>query len=229
MAKSKIVKDLANGTVDTITALKRAKVLVSELDNHDLINWIDYELIGYPANAKLPDYRITQGRLTGAYMIGLPNNYVKYSNVSIPLGNMPQEAVDALLTIEFRDSIAALKCLSASGQEHGIGKSIPADCFPTIVMYNNNPLMRIVKATVKLSTHELENIFSIIDNKLLDILMTLEREFGKLDELDIDISDKSADELQAIADKILVLIYNNNSITIGNENKFKDTKISTSN
>lgn len=32
MAKSKIIKDLANGEVDTITALKRAKVLVSDLE-----------------------------------------------------------------------------------------------------------------------------------------------------------------------------------------------------
>ena len=33
MAKSKIIRDLANGEVDTITALKRAKVLVSDLNN----------------------------------------------------------------------------------------------------------------------------------------------------------------------------------------------------
>ena len=41
MAKSKIIKDLANSTVDTMTALKRAKVLLSEIDNQEVNNWIN--------------------------------------------------------------------------------------------------------------------------------------------------------------------------------------------
>lgn len=48
MAKSKIIKDLANGEVDTITALKRAKVLVSDLENDGILRWLDYEISGYP-------------------------------------------------------------------------------------------------------------------------------------------------------------------------------------
>ena len=36
MAKSKIIKDIANGDVDSITALKRAKVLVSDLNNPEI-------------------------------------------------------------------------------------------------------------------------------------------------------------------------------------------------
>ena len=44
MAKSKIIKDLANGEVDTITALKRAKVLVSDLANDGILRWLDYEI-----------------------------------------------------------------------------------------------------------------------------------------------------------------------------------------
>lgn len=49
MAKSKIIKDLANSSVDTMTALKRAKVLLSEIDNEDVNNWVNYEIAGYPA------------------------------------------------------------------------------------------------------------------------------------------------------------------------------------
>ena len=37
MAKSKIIKELANGSIDTQTALKRTKVLLQELDNE---KWI---------------------------------------------------------------------------------------------------------------------------------------------------------------------------------------------
>ena len=33
MPRSKIIKELANGTVDTLIALKRTKVLLTEFDN----------------------------------------------------------------------------------------------------------------------------------------------------------------------------------------------------
>mgnify|MGYP005775455751 CR=1 FL=1 len=51
MAKSKIIKDLANSSVNTITALKRAKVLVSALNNAEISKWLDYEISGYPEDA----------------------------------------------------------------------------------------------------------------------------------------------------------------------------------
>ena len=57
MAKSKIIKDLANGEVDTITALKRAKVLVSDLENDGILRWRDYEISGYPEGVAIPSYR----------------------------------------------------------------------------------------------------------------------------------------------------------------------------
>ena len=44
MAKSQIIKDLANGKVDTQTALKRTKVLLQDLENDDLLDWVNYEI-----------------------------------------------------------------------------------------------------------------------------------------------------------------------------------------
>ena len=67
MARSNIIKDLANGKVDTMVALKRAKVLLSEFENEAILKWINYELIGYPEDADLPDYRKTRGNLFGSY------------------------------------------------------------------------------------------------------------------------------------------------------------------
>jgi len=46
MAKSMIIKDIANGTIDTTTALKRAKILFAALDNAELLNWVNYEISG---------------------------------------------------------------------------------------------------------------------------------------------------------------------------------------
>lgn len=38
MTRSKIIKELANGTIDTQNALKRTKVLLQEFDNEVILN-----------------------------------------------------------------------------------------------------------------------------------------------------------------------------------------------
>lgn len=172
MAKSKIIKDLANGTVDTMTALKRAKVLFAELENAELINWINYELAGYPSDVKLPDYRVERGSLKGSYIKGSMAQHMKWTDVSIPLGAMPDDLKNNLLEIEFRESIGALIQLSETN-EKGL----------------------------------------------------LEKEFGNLDELDLDVTEKTPDELQNIIQNLCVVIYQDQRVTIGNNNKIKGTQI----
>ena len=139
MAKSKIIKDLANGEVDTMTALKRAKVLISELQDNELLNWINQEISGYLIEATLPDYRIDEGNLLGSYLKGSMAAHMKYSNVSLPLGKMPDDLRSKLLTLQFREGIEALKSLLESvkiDKDGQIGKIIPADFFGVISTYN---------------------------------------------------------------------------------------------
>ena len=227
MAKSKIIKDLANGEVDTITALKRAKVLVSALNNAEISKWLDYEISGYPKEATIPSYRKVRGILMGSYFKGSMASHMTWTNVSLPLGKMPDKTKEVLLSVVFQEGIESLKKLAERSEATGteISKSIPADFFPAITTYNNDPYMMITSARVIVGEHIISNIFSIIENKLLDMLMILEKEFGCLDELDIDTTTKSEEEIEAINNRILVLVFNDNSVTIGDENKIKDTTI----
>lgn len=227
MAKSKIIKDLANGSVDTITALKRAKVLMSDLENTKIMRWLDYEISGYPIGADLPKYRKVHGILRGSYLKGSMTRHMKWDNVSIPLGKMPDDIKELLLCVDFHESVEALKKLTEKSQTVGteISKTIPADYFSTIAHFNNDPYMIITSARVIVSEHIIINIFSVIENKLLDILMILEKEFGCLDELDIDITIKTKEEIKVINNRINILIYNDNSISIGDGNKIKDSTI----
>lgn len=138
MARSQIIKDLANGTIDTMTALKRAKVLLSELGNEKLLNWVNYEIAGYPNGVPLPDYRVAHGNLVGSYIKGSMAAHITYTNVSLPLGKMPDDLKDLILKVEFHESSDALKqllesSLDGTGQ---LGKVIPADYFPHIAHYN---------------------------------------------------------------------------------------------
>lgn len=54
----------------------------------------------------------------------------------------------------------------------------------------------------------------------------LEKQFGVLDELDIDVGAKTEAEQNEILEHISTLIYNDNRITIGDNCKIKDTTIS---
>lgn len=223
MAKSRIIKDLANNNVDLLTALKRTKVLLFELDDREIIEWVNNEITGYPQDADIPSYRKTMGRLVGSYIMA---GY-HFQNASIPLGEMPEDIQEELLLIKFREGVDSLKSLYESGNK--LSKPIPADLFPTIIHYNGNPFMKIISANVIFANSEIVNVFSAVENKLLDILMILEKKFGILDELDIDLSKEHKDEIREITEKIKCIIYNDNRISIGDNNRIRDTKIATSN
>ena len=229
MARSAIIKDLANSTVDTMTALKRAKVLFAELGNDDLLEWVSYEIAGYPADANLPDYRKVRGRLVGSYIKGSMASHMKWTNVSLPLGKMPENIQDELLAVYFREGVGALKQLAESSMEDGLlGKTIPADFFPVIATYNNDPYMYITSAKVIIGPQLIQDVFATVENRLLDALIVLEKEFGNLDELDIDITAKTSDELKSIIDKLIVIVYNDNSVSVGDGNRIKNSAIASS-
>ena len=230
MAKSKIILDLANSSVDTMTALKRAKVLLLELGNDKLLEWVNCEIAGYPSDAELPEYRVVQGNLMGSYFKGSMANHMKWNNVSLPLGKMPDEIRDRILNVSFREGVDALKKLleSADDEERQLGATLPAEFFPIIAKCNNDPYMNIISARVVIGSQFVQNIFSVIENKLLDIFMILEKEFGNLDSLDIDVSGKSEEELHKISERMVVVIYNDNRVTVGNGNKIKDSNIASS-
>lgn len=227
MSHSKILKDLVNNDIALEIALKRTKLLLSKLNNKEIDDWVTSELIGYADSAELPEYRVIKGTLIGNYFRGTPTNYLSYKNASIPLGRMSKDMQNKVLNIEFTDSVAALKALASPKQNSShISKAIPADCYQMISHEIGDPLLSILSAHVDVGCHEVDNILSKVENILIDILIKLEKEFGNLDELDIDTSEKREDELKRIAKEISIII-NDNSVTIGDGNTIKGSNIST--
>lgn len=180
MAKSQIIKDLANGTVNTSTTLKRAKVLLQELGNKELLQWVNFELMGYPDGIELPSYRVTEGNLYGSYIKGSPAAHMKCTNISLPLGNMPADLKKQVLSISFREGAEALAQLMESRRGKETAKPIPADFYPAIAHYNDDPYMFITEAKVILNSQEMQNVLSAIESKLLDCFCYLENQFGNL-------------------------------------------------
>lgn len=230
MAKSQIIKDLANGKADTQTALKRTKVLLQDLENDDLLDWVNYEIEGYPDDVEIPDYRVIGGQLYGTYFKGSLANHIIYNHVPLPLGNLPDEIKEDILTIKIRQGIEALKGVIAKSEKNNnrLMKQIPPEYYPYIAQANNDLGMMITTASVELNMPKVLNIFPKVESKLLDILSYLEKQFGNLDDLDINIESKSEKELNNIINHIHVLIYNDKSVTLGDNNKIKNSNIASS-
>ena len=222
MAKSKIIKELANREIEILTALTRAKVLLQNVGSAETLDWINYEISGYPFDTEVPEYRKIHGVIKGSYFEGSMMSHMKYSNVPLPLGKMSPEGKEELLTLSLREGIEALSSFLENNKT--LYKSIPADFYPIIAAANGNLGMIIQQAVVELHMPKALNIFSVVANKLLDILLLLEKSFGILDELDIDISSKDAAEICEISRQITVIIYDN-SVTIGDNNEIIDSEI----
>ncbi len=57
MAKSKIIKELANKEISLEVAFNRLLIIASDIENEELINWATNELNGYPDDSQIPTYR----------------------------------------------------------------------------------------------------------------------------------------------------------------------------
>ena len=184
MAKSIIIKELANGEIDLGIALKRTKVLLYDLENEGLINWINYEMSGYPDDEELPDYRKAFGTLKGSYYKGSIASHTTWNNVTIPFGKMPDDIKETITCIKFREGVDALKQLliTAEKNESKVGAEISADMFPYIANWNDDPYMIFTSIRIEAGAQSIKNILSAIENRLLDILISLEKEFGVLDD-----------------------------------------------
>lgn len=227
MAKSRIIKELASRQVDISTVLLRTKVLLNDIGDQSLIDWINCELSGYPESDELPDYRVYQGILKGTFLLKYRNGrYEQHTNVSIPLFQMPEDQKERLLSVYFYDGVDALNEIYSYSESDNplLEKPIPADSFPYIEKYSGYSNMRILNASVLIDSTLALRVLSIIENKLLETLLLLEKEFGCLDELDIDTSSVNSYDKERIAEKINLIIFDK-SVHIGNDNKIKNTDI----
>ena len=134
--------------------------------------------------------------------------------------------VELCTQVKLYDSLPALKTLIEGDKE--FGRQINSSHLPYIQQFSAISMTALLSAVVEISQTQVKNVFSRVENTVLDVLLLLEKQFGNLDDLDIDLSSKNNEEIRYITNDIMVLIYNDNSISIGDNNKMKDTSISTS-
>ncbi|MEK3658875.1 hypothetical protein NSQ29_04895 [Paenibacillus sp. FSL F4-0236] len=219
MARSQLLKDLVGSNADLESVLTRLKIILTDIDNELLMNWIDGELRGYTENHELPGYRTISGVIIGTYVI---NYRTQYTNSEVPLELLlSQEMVDEIKVVNITDGIASIQKLLNGESRDRYAKQIPTAFCHKI----SKGTFQIAQMRVNIPSNNVEGIVANVKSKLVDVVMELEKQFDNLDDLDIK-SQVEEDQIkrEQVIYNIGQIVYEG-SVEIGDGNKIKKSGI----
>ena len=224
MAKSNIIKELANGKISIETALNRLLIIAYDIENEKLAVWVEHELNGYSDDEDLPQYRKVV--CPDIVFTGFRSS-MKYTDAPLPIYNIfskeeDKDYLEHIMNLRIQDSIKALEAV-LKDQSGNYFRDLTS--MSSIIL--KRTMINCVSIRQRVAVNVLGNIISTLRTKMIKAMLELEKEYGYLDKLDIDTSSKTKQERESINTTVINYIYNDSSITIGNDNKFKDVDVST--
>lgn len=206
MAKSRIIKELANNEISIEVALSRVLIIASDIGNAELARWAEKELNGYHDNDDIPDYRIIND--TRFVSSGIQGN-IKFTNVAIPL----EQIVGYDLPIRIYDGVQSIIEMIETKREGRYGRDLSA--LASRVYAKTGRQCYSIEQIVSISS--IHGIINALKTILLKVLLELDKSFGNLDELDVDVSKISTEKIQQTNQTINVFI--DKHVEIGDKNK----------
>ncbi|CVI67899.1 hypothetical protein BN3660_01021 [Eubacteriaceae bacterium CHKCI004] len=217
MAKSKIIKEFANNEISLEVALNRLIIIASDIENDELAQWAENELNGYHEASKLPVYRIIENT---RFLYSGINGNLNVTNAPLQLTEIiGADKLDDKFYIF--DGVESLISFVNSQNKYEYAKDLTA--YAGIVRAKTGVLCTLIKQVIPIN--EIVNIISTIKSKLLKVLIALDKEYGCLDKLDIDITHKDPKKVRKINSIIINYIYEDRSIKIGDKNRIDSTDI----
>jgi hypothetical protein len=214
MAKSKILKELANNEITIEVALSRLMIIASDIDDEVLQNWASKELNGYKEEDDIPSYRlanhshITYSGVNGSFLV---------QDNSLPTSAFPEVIEDELCKpSKVWNAIASLQSIVENKQT----QSRDITAFAEYVYQKTG--IQCSGIRMKYGYAIYSEILSSIRTKLLCVFIELDKRLGNLDDLDVSIENV---DLTNLKHSVKTIIYQDNSITIGDKNKIEDSKL----
>lgn len=203
MPKSQIIKDIVEDAVPLSKSLYRLYVLALDVKNTKLANWALSELKGYTSPDVVPEYRkIEIGNFTYS---GL-NNRFQVKNIHLSLGWIPENLHAALMDIRSTEGIELIE--SYAKEPNGIG--IDRGNLSGYVRKATNGDVQCTSITQHIPQSFYVGICAEVKSKMIQALIELEKKYGNLDGLGIDISSKKPQEIIAENDSLNRMVLNVN-------------------
>ena len=218
MAKSTIIKELANNQISMEVALQRLMIIASDLENEELSAWAEAELHGYSQSDALPEYRNIQSI---HFVYSGINGSFKVTNCPFIFTSVLEEKLSDIYNVPIMDSVSSLQNFVDNPDKQSYRRDFS--------MLNGYVLQRTgiqctsIYQTVPLNF--LQKILSQIKTILMNVFLKLDKEYGCLDDLDVDTTEKTPEEVKKINEVVNNYIFIDNSINVGDRNKLKGSGI----
>ncbi|ADU28480.1 hypothetical protein [Evansella cellulosilytica] len=218
MARSQLLKDAVGGKESIENILLRLKVILADMENENIMNWVNGELEGYKDKDNLPPFRILKGHITGTYLV---NFQFQYTDAPVPLENLlSKEQIDEIETVKIYDGVATIQNILQGANAESYGTVVPtAFCYAI-----SKDELQIAGMKVKIASNQLNGIVSRVKSKLVEVIMELEKEFENLDELDIRDQIRESESAKQVIYNIESIVYDE-SIRVGDKNKINKSII----
>lgn len=217
MAKSKIIKELANNSISLDVALSRLFIIASDIGNDELQQWAECELHGYGKNM-LPEYRYAKN--TVFKYSGINGSY-KVTDAPLPLLEIMKTEDPATFYLPIPDGIRTIEDFVNNPTPNEVGRDLTWAA--SMVLKMSGIQCYSIKQIVPLNIFE--GVLNTVKILLMKIFIKLDKTYGCLDDLDIDTDSISPEEVAATNTTINKYIYVDNSVNIGDKNKLEGSGI----
>lgn len=178
MVKSQLIKDITINKISIEEGLQRLLLISSELNNEELMKWILGELNGYKDGDSLPEYRKNIG--SQLQYSGINGSY-RVKNQILQKSFLPRELQKIIEETSIRTSIRGIEKIIDNKDAVGLDLTFAAGY---VFKTTGIQCLKISQVYDRIS---LDEIIANVKNKLIIILLSLEKEFGNLDGLDINV------------------------------------------
>lgn len=218
MAKSKIIKELANNDISLDVALSRLLIIAYDLDNEELALWAENELNGYKKDDAVPNYRIIH---SSHFLYSGINGSFQVNSQPLPIEQFLPDIDEGIFSVCMKGGIATIEQSINGGDEHTFVRDF------TVLAGKIKKVSGIIctKIIQDIPTNEVQNILCCLKTTLMKIFIKLDKTYGCLDDMDIETSNYDADLVKQTNAIINNYIYVNNSISIGDRNKIDGSNI----
>jgi len=187
--KSQIIKDVVEDSVPLAKSLNRLFVLAKDVKNEELAQWVTKELSGYSSEDILPHYReFTSLQLEYSGI----NASTQVNNVPLPVDFIDEEIQDQISHLSMRDSISSIQEFLDSG--HSPRRDLTY--LAKHVYINSGEMVQCISINQLIPRQFLQSIKSEVKSKVILSLLELEKKYGNLDKLGIDIKHSSPIQVQ---------------------------------
>lgn len=198
MVKSQLIKDITINKISIEEGLQSLLLISSELNNEELMKWILGELNGYKDGDSLPEYRKNIG--SQLQYSGINGSY-RVKNQILQKSFLPKELQKIIEETSIRTSIRGIEKIIDNKDAVGLDLTFAAGY---VFKTTGIQCLKISQVYDRIS---LDEIIANVKNKLIIILLSLEKEFGKLDGLDINvetITNKQFENMEQNINKIFL-------------------------